>query len=113
MAHITRRQFVKGSVAAGLGMAMAGPVSRVRGANDEIRVAVVGINGRGGARISAFGGMEGVKIAAFCDVDRRVLDDKAAAFEKKYGYAVDKYVDIRKLLEDKNIDAISIATPNH
>ncbi|MBP7052247.1 MAG: Gfo/Idh/MocA family oxidoreductase [Phycisphaerae bacterium] len=123
MTHITRRQFVGGSVAAGLGMALAGcheskgpvlsPSSRVLGANDEIRVAVVGINGRGGSHISAFEEMEGVRVAAFCDVDRKVLDDKATAFEKKYGHAVDKYVDIRKLLEDKNIDAISIATPNH
>jgi predicted dehydrogenase len=113
MTQITRRQFVKGSVVAGLGMAMAGPLSRVRGANDEIRVGVVGINGRGGAHIKAFGDMEGVRVAALCDVDRKVLDDKAAAFEKKYGRKVDTYVDIRKLLEDKNIDAISIATPNH
>ncbi|NLH41102.1 MAG: twin-arginine translocation signal domain-containing protein, partial [Planctomycetes bacterium] len=49
MSRITRRQFVKGSMAAGLGMVMAGPLSRVRGANDEIRVGVVGINGRGGS----------------------------------------------------------------
>ncbi len=113
MKHVTRRQFVKGSVAAGLGIAMVGPMSRVRGANDEIRVAVVGVNGRGGSHISEFEEMEGVRVAAFCDVDRKVLDDKAAAFEKKYGHAVDKYVDIRKLLDDKSINAISIATPNH
>ncbi len=123
MTHITRRQFVRGSVAAGLGVALAGcheskrtvvsPSSRVLGANDEIRVAVVGINGRGGSHISAFEEMEGVRVAAFCDVDRKVLGDKAAAFEKKYEHRVDTYVDIRKLLEDKNIDAISIATPNH
>ena len=113
MKHVTRRQFVKGSVAAGLGIAMVGPMSRVRGANDEIRVAVVGINGRGGSHISEFEEMEGVRVAAFCDVDRKVLENKAAAFEKKYGHPVDKYVDIRKLLEDKSIDAISIATPNH
>ena len=49
MMHITRRQFVKGSLAAGLGLVYAGPSSRVLGANDQIRVAVVGINGRGGS----------------------------------------------------------------
>jgi predicted dehydrogenase len=123
MTHITRRQFVKGSVAAGLGMAFAGchestrptagPSSRVLGANDEIRIAVVGINGRGGSHISAFGGMKGVRLVALCDVDQKVLGSKAAAFEKKYGHKVDTYVDIRKLLENKDIDAISIATPNH
>jgi len=113
MSSITRRQFVKGSVAAGLGLAMAGPVSRVRGANDEIQVAVVGIGGRGGSHISAFEGMDGVRVAAFCDVDRKILEDRAAGFEKKYGRKLDTYVDIRRLLDDKNIDAISIATPNH
>jgi predicted dehydrogenase len=50
---------------------------------------------------------------ALCDVDRKVLGQNAEAFEKKYGRKVDTCVDIRKLLEDKNIDAVSIATPNH
>jgi predicted dehydrogenase len=113
MTQITRRQFVKGSVAAGLGMAFATPMSRVLGANDDIRLAVVGINGRGGAHISAFGDMEGVRLVALCDVDQKVLGSKAGAFEKKYGRKVETYVDIRKLLENKDIDAISIATPNH
>jgi predicted dehydrogenase len=123
MTHITRRQFVKGSVAAGLGLTFAGchestgptagPSLRVRGANDEIRVAVVGINGRGGSHISAFGDMKGVRLVALCDVDRKVLGNKAQAFEKKSGRKVETYVDIRKLLENKDIDAISIATPNH
>ena len=112
MTHITRRQFV-GSMAAGLGMTLVTPMSRVLGANDQIRVAVVGINGRGGSHISGFGGMQGVRVAALCDVDRKVLDSKAAAFEKKYNQKVQTYVDIRKLLENKDIDAISIATPNH
>jgi len=113
MTHITRRQFVKGSVAAGLGMTFATPVSRVLGANNDIRIAVVGINGRGGSHISAFGDMPGVRLVALCDVDQKVLGNKAAAFEKKYGRKVETYVDIRKLLESKEIDAISIATPNH
>jgi predicted dehydrogenase len=111
--HLTRRQFVKGSVAAGLGLVYAGPSARVLGANNDIRVAVVGINGRGGSHISGFGNMKGVRVVAFCDVDRKVLDSKAAAFEKKYNQKVQTYVDIRKMLESKDIDAISIATPNH
>jgi predicted dehydrogenase len=110
---MTRRQFVKGSVAAGLGLVYAGPTARVLGANGDIRVAVVGINGRGGSHISGFGDMKGVRVVAFCDVDRNVLGNKAGAFEKKYGRKVETYVDIRKLLENKDIDAISIATPNH
>ncbi len=123
MTHITRRQFVGGSVAAGLGMALGGcherkgpvvsPTAQVRGANEDIRVAVVGINGRGGSHISEFGGIKGVRVVALCDVDKKVLNNRAAAFEKKSGQKVETYVDIRKLLENKDIDAISIATPNH
>jgi predicted dehydrogenase len=113
MSNITRRQFVKGSVAAGLGMAMIAPMSRVRGANEEIRVAVVGINGRGDGHINEFEQMDGVRVVAFCDVDRNVLGRKAGAFEKRYGHQVETYVDMRKMLENKDIDAISIATPNH
>ena len=113
MSSITRRQFVKGTVAAGLGMTMIAPTSRVRGANDEIRVAVIGINGRGDNHIDEFAKMDGVRVAAFCDVDRKVLESKAGEFEKKYDRKVETYVDMRKMLEDKDIDAVSIATPNH
>jgi predicted dehydrogenase len=103
---------MKSSLAASAGLTLASPFSRVRGANDDIRVAVVGINGRGGSHIGAFDEMEGVRLAALCDVDRNVLDKRAKKFEDK-NIKLDKYVDIRELLENKNIDAISIATTNH
>ena len=113
MQRLTRRTFMKSSIAAGVGLTLATPFSRVRGANNVIRVAVVGINGRGGSHISGFEEIDGVEVAALCDVDRKVLASKAGAFEKKYGHKPETYVDIRQLLENKNIDAISIATPNH
>ena len=113
MANITRRQFVKRSIAAEVGLAWAASTAGVLGANDDIRVAVVGINGRGGSHISGFGEMKGVRVVAFCDVDQKVLAGRAQAFEKKYSKKVETYTDIRKLLESKEIDAISIATPNH
>jgi predicted dehydrogenase len=112
MKHITRRDFLKGSVAAGVGLTLASPFSRVRGANDDIRVAVVGINGRGGSHIGAFRDMQGVRVAALCDVDKKVLASRAKSFTDK-NQKVDTYVDIRELLNNKDIDAISIATTNH
>jgi len=108
----TRRDFMKSSMAAGAGLVMASPFSRVRGANDDIRVAVVGINGRGSSHISAFDGMSGVRLAALCDVDKKVLERRAKPFKDK-NMPVDTYVDVREMLEDKSIDAISIATTNH
>jgi predicted dehydrogenase len=112
MKIFTRRDFMKGSVAAGAGIVMASPFSRVRGANDDIRVAAVGIGGRGGSHIKAFDNMSGVRVTALCDVDRNILARCAKPFNEK-NKPVDTYVDIRKLLEDKSIDAISIATTNH
>jgi len=103
---------MKSSFAAGAGLALATPFSRARGANDAVRVAVVGINGRGSSHISAFKDMEGVRIAAFCDVDKNALDRRVKPF-KDQNIDINTYVDIRKMLEVKDIDAISVATTNH
>jgi predicted dehydrogenase len=111
MKRITRRNFMKRSLAVGAGLTVA-PFARVRGANDDILAAVVGINGRGGAHIGAFDRMDGVRLAALCDVDRRVLESKAKRFKAR-NVPVQTYVDIRKLLDNKDIDVISIATTNH
>ncbi|MFQ5798447.1 MAG: Gfo/Idh/MocA family protein [Bacteroidota bacterium] len=110
MEGITRRDFVKSSMAAGVGMAL--PFSRVRGANNEIRVGVVGIRGRGGGLISEFHRMAAVRVVALCDVDRNVLDREVKKFKDR-NEKVDAYIDCRKMLEDRSIDVISIATPDH
>ena len=110
MNHVTRRSFIKASVATGLSVAM--PYSRVRGANDDIRVAVVGIRSQGTNHIGWFGQIPGVRVVAICDADRAFLDREKKKFEDRKE-KVDTYVDYRKLLEDKNIDAIITATPNH
>ena len=112
MRNVTRRDFLKSSFAAGAGLALAAPFSKVRGANDDIRVGVVGIHGRGGSHISGFRDINGVRVVALCDVDRKVLDGRVNDFKKK-NEKVDGYVDVREMLEDKSIDAISIATTNH
>jgi predicted dehydrogenase len=118
MKTFTRRDFIKSSIAAGAGLALAGcktmpaPHARIRGANEDIRAAVVGINGRGGSHIQAFDDMSGVRVAALCDVDKKVLERRSKPFKDR-NTPVDTYVDVRKLLDDKSIDAISIATTNH
>ena len=112
MKRMTRRDFIRSTAAAGVALTLASPYSRVRGANDAIRVAVMGINGRGESHIGTFHKMDGVRVVALCDVDRRVLDGQVKRFKGR-NEKVDAYVDIRKLLDDKNIDAVSIATPNH
>src|SRR5208283_1917424 len=110
----TRRDVVGtfAKTTAGLGISaltFIGHPERVFGANDRVRVAVCGLHGRGKDHIDGFSRVPNVEIAALCDVDENVL-------RKRLGEVSGKpqiYVDIRKLLEDKSIDAISIATPNH
>jgi len=100
-------------MAAGAAMVLASPGSRVRGANDDLRFAVVGVGGQGGNHIRYFNEKKGVRVVAICDADRAHVENRARDFEKRYGQKVKTYVDVRRLLEDKSIDAITSATPNH
>ena len=113
MVRQTRRDFFKATLAAAATVTIAGTKSsgRVLGANDVIRVGVAGLNGRGGSHLSAFGGMQGVQVTYLIDPDKRVLNRAAARIrDDSKPQAVQ---DVRKALEDKNLDVISIATPNH
>ncbi|MDX2031053.1 MAG: Gfo/Idh/MocA family oxidoreductase [Blastocatellia bacterium] len=109
-----RRNFVKNSVGAVGATALGFNIGTYAGsANDTVRVAVVGFNGQGGAHIREYARMQNVEIAALCDVDASVMTKGCQTVEKLTGKKPKEYVDLRKLLEDKTIDAISIATPNH
>jgi predicted dehydrogenase len=93
--------------------AAAAPGHRVLGANDKITVAVIGTNGRGEAHVDCLAGLSNVELAYICDVDDRAIAKgvKAAAKQQK---TVPKGIkDFRKLLDDKSLDAVTIATPDH
>jgi predicted dehydrogenase len=107
--EINRRNFVK----VGAGAAVAMQATRVLGSNDRLRVAVVGLRGRGNEHIRTYGKMSGVELAAICDIDENVINERLAGIEKLGLPKPKTYIDVRKLLEDKSIDAVSIATPNH
>jgi predicted dehydrogenase len=111
MKGISRRTFMKRSVAVGAAAIATRPFARVLGANDNIRVAVVGFGGRGGGHIKAFHRAEGVRVVALCDVDDHVIADKVKDFEKR-NEKVTVYHDYRKMMEDKSIDVVSTATPD-
>jgi hypothetical protein len=108
-----RRTFIKQSALA-VGAATLAPKSwaQVAGANDDVRFAVIGFHSRGEDHIKELNAIKGARITALCDVDSDVLDKGVAAMKAK-GRDVEAYRDIRKLLESKNVDAITIATPNH
>src|SRR5262245_44531636 len=114
MKTTTRRSFLKSTAlatTATLGWS-ARSWSQIPSANDDVRVAVVGFNGRGMSHVEGFGKMKDCRITGLCDVDDAVLG-KEKQRQADHGNQVEGYTDIRKLLESKNVDVISIATPNH
>jgi predicted dehydrogenase len=107
-----RRKFLKASTAAAAGLGIVG-AARAAGANDKVRAAVVGIGGRGESHIHSLMKLDNVEVAALCDVDEKFLDQRGKAVEEKTGQKPTRYVDMRRLFDDKSIDVVSFATPNH
>lgn len=118
MTKIPRRKFLHNSLLAAAALktwplvAQSSPKARVLGTNGDIRCAVVGFNGRGKNHIEAFSTMKGTRLVALCDVDSAVLG-KAVQKANDAGGNVAGYTDVRKLLENKDIDVVSFATPHH
>jgi predicted dehydrogenase len=117
--EISRRDVLKtgaGAAAAGLmarsGFAATAP-SRVLGANDRVRVAVIGLHGRGEDHIHELSQQPNVEIAALCDVYKPILNQRLDEIQKMGRPRPKGYQDLRKLFEDQSIDAVTIATPNH
>jgi hypothetical protein len=109
-----RRSFIQKSAGAAALLTMPTIIpAHAFGAADRIRVAVLGVNGRGTSHIEGFSALENVEVACLCDPDLVVMRKRATEFEEKYGRKVIQQQDLRKVFEDKSIDAVSIATPNH
>ena len=105
-----RRHFLMGSLAAAGAARHAGARPS---ADDTIRVACVGVHAQGRTHIRHYSDMQNVEIAAICDIDESVLNARIDEIEKSGKKRPAAFTDVRKMLEDKSIDAISIATPNH
>src|SRR5580693_5369698 len=103
-----RRHFLLGSAAAAMAQRtiLASP-------NDTVRVACVGVRAQGRAHINHYAKMPNVQIAAVCDIDESILSARLDDIEKLGKKRPTGYTDFRKVLDDKSIDAVSIATPNH
>lgn len=105
----SRRRFLQTSLAGAISMpAWGAPL----GANGDVRVAVIGFRGRGGGHIKELLKVPGVRLVALCDVDSAVVDKKVAELAKQ-NITVKTYRDFRECCADKDIDAVTIATPNH
>lgn len=112
---VTRREFVTGLAASGLAAgATAKSYARIAGANDRLNFAVIGLNSRAYAHLSSLrANKAAARITHVCDVDATILSKFAAATEKEMGEAAAAERDFRKILQNKDVDAITIATPDH
>ncbi len=116
MKPTNRRTFLKRTAGAAAVASVTGPATKVLGANQKIRTACIGVHGQGASHIAnhvrlAKQGI--VDLAAVCDVDELVLHSRAGLIQGTLNKAPKKYTDMRKLLEDKSIDTVAFATPNH
>ena len=125
MTRRTRRELLRNASMAGLAVAaprwLRGADRSGDGPNDEVRIAILGlgginvvggVGGRGRQLIDALRKVRGVAVAAICDVDKEVLDHGVQLLQKR-GQRVAAFTDLRHVLDDKSIDAVAVATPNH
>ncbi len=110
---VTRRGFLA-TASVGATLAIAGSKASVRahGANDVVRVGVVGLHQRGQSHVELVSSTPGLRLAALCDVDPAVLDRTVQKAQNR-GNRVHAFKDVRDLIASKEIDAITIAMPNH
>ncbi|QDV68004.1 Glucose--fructose oxidoreductase precursor [Rosistilla carotiformis] len=117
MSRPSRRSFLKRAAASGFAasVTISGTKSsgQVLGANDRVRVAVAGINGRGQIHMGSFAAIKDVEVTHLVDPDSRLFASRSARLERQTGQKPKCVQDIRRVLEDPTVDAVSIATPNH
>ncbi len=120
MSLFTRREFIESvsktaaamAAASALPAASAMPLHRA-GANERLRIATIGVRGRGLDHLNQWLKMADVEVAAICDIDENVIHGAVDKIEKASGRKPAFFKDLRKLFEDKTIDAVSVATCNH
>jgi hypothetical protein len=126
MRFLSRRGFLKDSAALAAALGVTGPFTRelfadqteattakIGEVNDQLRVAVIGVNGRGMSHVSGFAGKNNCTVTTICDADSAVVAKAITSAEKAQGSPPRFEQDLRKVMEDKEIDVVTIATPNH
>ena len=111
----SRRNFIKKTAAASSATFLAPSIisASVFGANDRINASVLGINGRGKNHISSLMKQKNVQVVNLCDPDMNLLKVRQKEFKNKYKKDVSLEQDLRRVMDNKDIDVLSIASPNH
>ena len=116
---VSRRNFIKTAGAASAGAVLGTAVfskksySRIIGANDRIHFAIAGVRSRGNAHLSSIAALDNTLITHICDVDQRYIDKFSQKTEEYTGHKPKVIVDYRELVKEKDIDVVTIATPEH
>ena len=119
MSNLNRREFLQSSMMAAAAaslpasLAVAAPTRRA-GANDVLRIAVVGVKGRGLAHVGEWAAMKDVQVAALCDINKQNLAIARKDVTRAYGRdEIKEYHDFRELNADASIDAVLMVLPFH
>jgi len=114
---ISRRTFLESLAAGSAGLAISSSAksyASIAGANERLNFAVIGLNGRAQAHLSSLkANSDAARITHICDVESNILARFAADVEKEMGYSAATEEDFRRVLDQKDVDAITIATPDH
>jgi predicted dehydrogenase len=114
MSHLTRRSFIGQTLAAGAAAALPSLASaRPAGRERTAPVALLGVKGQGRVHAAKWAEMKDAEVVAICDPDSNIIGEAMTAVEKRTGKKPAYVQDIRKIMDDKSIDAVSIAMPNH
>ena len=112
-----RRDFIKGTGVAIAGGLMVGPEALTqapgKSANDKFQIGVIGCNGMGWSNTNSFLKMSDVDLLGICDVDNNVIQKRLSSYKELRKNTPKTYTDYRALLNDKDIDAVIIGTPDH
>ena len=106
MSNLSRRSFFQGA-------ALAASATRVMGANDRLRIGIVGIGGRGSAHISLWSKAQGSAVTGLCDVNQAARERGQAQLKQEGGGPAKEFRDMRDMFASNDIDAAAITTPNH
>ena len=112
MKTIERRTFLTSSAALGAA-SLLGTSQSWAGANDRLRVAVIGMGGRGGSVMKIVSALDGIEVATVCDPDENRMRERAGELEARTGKAPRQEPDLRRIMDDSSIDAVIITCCNH
>ncbi len=114
MSKVNRRQFLNASAKTAAALGVSAATTRAAlGANEKVRIAVAGIHGRGAGLIKGFTARKDVEVACICDPDTNLFGEVVKSTADRQGRAPRTETDVRRVLEDKSIDALVVATPDH